>query len=382
MEKRKLLSLTAFLAAILMLNSAAAVMPVYAEEAVVATATTQEEYTGTWKNSDGSLIAWTYDPTTETVTFSGNGFIKLNYDYEAWNYGWIDAAPRDENKNSKIKNVVFEEGITYVDYISINFFGYQINSVDWNDYSITFPESMTEFPPSDSNAKIIKGLYGSQAYYKFAGIKDQTFIGTGVAKNPLYPTSGKSGSFHGKWSYDYKSGLMSINGPGFISCSEASQNPMPIKGYIIDSDIVFPVDEKHTTSRGFNEYVYDYLFTGRRIYCSKDSQFAQEYEKICNIIKSMPESDEDYDYYQETMSDYFHVTYLDDDTPLCGDVNLDGRVDITDAVLLSKAVSGSVEVNDVQKSAMDCDGDGEISSNDATTLMQFLVHAVDSLPVK
>lgn len=95
----------------------------------------------------------------------------------------------------------------------------------------------------------------------------------------------------------------------------------------------------------------------------------------------MPESDEDYDYYQEIMSDYFHVTYLDD-TPLCGDVNLDGRVDITDAVLLSKAVSGSVEVNDVQKSAMDCDGDGEISSNDATTLMQFLVHAVDSLPVK
>ena len=156
---------------------------------------------------------------------------------------------------------------------------------------------------------------------------------------------------------------------------------MPIKGYIIDSDIVFPVDEKHTTSRGFNEYVYGYLFTGRRIYCSKDSQFAQEYEKICNIIKSMPESDEDYDYYQEIMSDYFHVTYLDD-TPLCGDVNLDGRVDITDAVLLSKAVSGSVEVNDVQKSAMDCDGDGEISSNDATTLMQFLVHAVDSLPVK
>ena len=153
MRKKSWISLTAFLAAILMLNSAAAVMPVYAEEAVVATATTQEEYTGTWKNSDGSLIAWTYDPTTETVTFSGNGFIKPNDDYAAWNYGWIDAAPRDENKNSKIKNVVFEEGITYADYIGINFFGYQLNSVDWNDYSMTFPESMTEFPSSYSNAK-------------------------------------------------------------------------------------------------------------------------------------------------------------------------------------------------------------------------------------
>lgn len=91
--------------------------------------------------------------------------------------------------------MVFEEGITYVDYISINFFGYQINSVDWNDYSITFPESMTEFPPSDSNAKIIKGLYGSQAYYKFAGIKDKTFIGTGVAKNPLISNKRKVWKF-------------------------------------------------------------------------------------------------------------------------------------------------------------------------------------------
>ena len=194
--------------------------------------------------------------------------------------------------------MVFEEGITYVDYISINFFGYQINSVDWNDYSITFPESMTEFPPSYSNAKIIKGLYGSQAYYKFAGREDQTLLELVLQRTP-YIQQAESLEVPWKWSYDYKSGLMSINGPGFISCSEASQNPMPIKGYIIDSDIVFPVDEKHTTSRGFNEYVYGYLFTGRRIYCSKDSQFAQEYEKICNIIKSMPESDEDYDYYQE-----------------------------------------------------------------------------------
>ena len=49
MRKKSWISLTAFLAAILMLNSAAAVMPVYAEEAVVATAITQETetYSGT-----------------------------------------------------------------------------------------------------------------------------------------------------------------------------------------------------------------------------------------------------------------------------------------------------------------------------------------------
>lgn len=56
MRKKSWISLTAFLAAILMLNSVAAVMPVYAEEAVVATATTQEEYTGTWKTVTEVLL--------------------------------------------------------------------------------------------------------------------------------------------------------------------------------------------------------------------------------------------------------------------------------------------------------------------------------------
>ena len=47
-----------------------------------------------------------------------------------------------------------------------------------------------------------------------------------------------------------------------------------------------------------------------------------------------------------------------------------------------EAVNGSVTVNDMQKKNMDCDGSGEIDIDDVTTLMQFLVHAVDSLPVK
>ena len=96
----------------------------------------------------------------------------------------------------------------------------------------------------------------------------------------------------------------------------------------------------------------------------------------------LPHSDYNSGMIIETTTTPAVTTTQEPNLSILGDVNLDGRVDITDAVLLSKAVSGSVEVNDVQKSAMDCDGDGEISSNDATTLMQFLVHAVDSLPVK
>ena len=67
-------------------------------------------------------------------------------------------------------------------------------------------------------------------------------------------------------------------------------------------------------------------------------------------------------------------------TALYGDLNLDGRVDITDAVLLNKACAGAVMLDDATKKNADCNGDSEVGSDDAVVLMQFLVHIVDKLP--
>ena len=78
----------------------------------------------------------------------------------------------------------------------------------------------------------------------------------------------------------------------------------------------------------------------------------------------------------------FTVDHLEQAKYLIGDVNQDGRVDVTDAVLLSKAVNGSVTVSDAQRETMDCDGDGDITANDVTTLMRFLVHLETELPPK
>lgn len=64
----------------------------------------------------------------------------------------------------------------------------------------------------------------------------------------------------------------------------------------------------------------------------------------------------------------------------CGDMNLDGVVDLVDAVLLSKVVSGSVQLNDLQFLAADCDSNGSLDANDSVVLVQFLVHKVDYLP--
>jgi hypothetical protein len=64
---------------------------------------------------------------------------------------------------------------------------------------------------------------------------------------------------------------------------------------------------------------------------------------------------------------------------LYGDVNLDGSVDITDAVLLNKKAAGAVELNSIAAANADCDVNGEVNSDDAVLLMRFLVHLVNSI---
>ncbi|MFR4476895.1 MAG: cohesin domain-containing protein [Ruminococcus callidus] len=66
---------------------------------------------------------------------------------------------------------------------------------------------------------------------------------------------------------------------------------------------------------------------------------------------------------------------------LYGDVNSDGRVDITDAVMLNKVVAGAVTLdNAVQRKNADCNGDGEVTGSDSTVLLQFLVSIINTLP--
>ena len=67
---------------------------------------------------------------------------------------------------------------------------------------------------------------------------------------------------------------------------------------------------------------------------------------------------------------------------LYGDVNLDGRVDITDAVLLNKKVAGVVILNDQQYANADCCTDDGVGQADSTVLLQFLVSIVRTLPAE
>ena len=81
------------------------------------------------------------------------------------------------------------------------------------------------------------------------------------------------------------------------------------------------------------------------------------------------------------MGDAKNISFSEENpSVLYGDVDLDGRIDVVDAVLLNKAASGSITLNPQALKNADCNADGELGTEDALVLMRFLVHLTTSLP--
>lgn len=68
------------------------------------------------------------------------------------------------------------------------------------------------------------------------------------------------------------------------------------------------------------------------------------------------------------------------DEPLFGDIDLNGKIDLSDAVLLHQAAAGSVALSETAKANADCNSDNTVDSSDAVCLFRFLLRLVDSLP--
>lgn len=67
---------------------------------------------------------------------------------------------------------------------------------------------------------------------------------------------------------------------------------------------------------------------------------------------------------------------------LYGDVNLDGKIGVIDAVYLNKYLASIITLNDKQIANSDCVKDGTINSSDSSTLLKYLVSKITSLPVE
>ncbi len=65
---------------------------------------------------------------------------------------------------------------------------------------------------------------------------------------------------------------------------------------------------------------------------------------------------------------------------LYGDVTLDGKIDLTDAILLNKYCADAVSLNEQAFANADCTEDGTVDTNDSIALLRFLVHLINQLP--
>ena len=68
--------------------------------------------------------------------------------------------------------------------------------------------------------------------------------------------------------------------------------------------------------------------------------------------------------------------------PSYGDVNLDGKVDILDAVYLNRYLATLIQFSGVQIANADCYQDGVLDDQDTTALMHFIILLIDDLPTQ
>ena len=76
------------------------------------------------------------------------------------------------------------------------------------------------------------------------------------------------------------------------------------------------------------------------------------------------------------------VTTTNTAIPSYGDVNLDGKVDIVDAIFLNKYLATLIQFSDAQMANADCCQDGVLNDQDTIALMQFIILLIDDLPVQ
>ena len=70
---------------------------------------------------------------------------------------------------------------------------------------------------------------------------------------------------------------------------------------------------------------------------------------------------------------------LDAEEPgfLTGDVDGDGVVTSSDAVMIQKYLAGIIDFDDMQKSVADTNGDGKINIFDATRVQKYVAGVID-----
>ena len=66
--------------------------------------------------------------------------------------------------------------------------------------------------------------------------------------------------------------------------------------------------------------------------------------------------------------------------PYYGDVNLDGKVDLVDAITMNKYLAGQITLSEQATKNADVNADGSLGDGDSTILMRFFLMVIPKLP--
>lgn len=381
MKRKEWMRVVAALAAFAMLGTGSAVTAAAEETGAVVSETESAADQTVFTGSCGEDATWTYDKSTETLTIMGTGSVEAYV-----KAGVMIKTPGWQTVNDyAAKHIVIGEGITEVGegFLDTCIYG----TTDPRTLQVSSTVTQMDLKPALQEKKVT--FYGTKGSWFYEQVYETNrFVDIATGEPDKVPTSGTY-SDGASWNYDEKSETLTISGDGGITEKEFTTYfgwDRPVKRIVIGKDVKLP--DWNSDVSGLNLFFRALISdaeTGNGPFLSiyPDSEAGKAYEDLVAYRVSKGSTENEVRSALEEV-----VAFLDADIThpgdyvAVGDVNQDGRVDVADAVLLSKAVNGSVSVSDAQKETMDCDGDGDITANDVTTLMRFLVHLETELPPK
>lgn len=368
-------------------------------QCVVRTNPNLSTYSGNCGVEGGDNVTWTYDVATATMTFSGTGEMQGLYDVgtekytlPSWLYGY-GAVP-----NYHPKHIIIEEGITRIVADRWYLFGHDIPSSESERCTITIPESLKntnlfDYAINPNDYLTFQVKQQSVFYFQLMNAMDLhpdnhwIYESTGLAKDVIVSEDGmtEGSSEKGlKWKFDGEKRVLYLSGTDVCSGQGSALRDIQdlvniARSIVIDKDFVPPLGTDLTTWTDYylkvpNERGKIY----HNIYLYRGSLFDQHYL----AAKALYKEDEHLTDEEEERHGIFNQGYYyigESDT--CGDVNLDGTVDLVDAIYFGKYLAGLVQMSDAQLAATDCNGNSVTGEEaDLGVLMRFLIGGITDLP--
>lgn len=344
-------------------------------------------------------VIWTYDVATATMTFSGTGEIQ---DFRTTEVdgnvspSWMDgygAVP-----NYQPKHIVIEEGITGIGvYSRWNLFGKHVPSNESERCTVTIPESLKncnlfDYAINPNDYLTFRVKQQSVAYFQLMNAMDShpdnhwIYESTGLAKDVVASEDGMtegSSSKGLKWKFDGEKRVLYLFGTDVCSGQGSALRDIQdlvnaARTIVIDKDFVPPFGTDLTTWTNYYLRTFYGLEIYHNVYLYRGSLFDQHYLAAKALYKENEHlTDEEEERYGIFNQGYYYIGESD----TCGDVNLDGTVDLVDAIYFGKYLAGLVQMSDAQLAATDCNGNSVTGEEaDLGVLMRFLIGGITDLP--